>query len=183
MTSNWARSPKNPTSHDLKSPLLRVCCPGFAERDRPGLHHAIWSTPSPLHFLHAILYGWTQPPKNAFCRPPETRTTGTDCLPTLQAGPRYLRGRACPVGGHRCKLSVSPEAGRTRFSGVAPGVASTHTKSHVKSEGGWSAPGCCQNRVVQTVPASLPPKAIWRPKPTLKVATVLYHEAITQAAS
>ena len=79
-------------------PAFRVCCPKFAERDRPGLPHAIWSTPSPLHFLHAILYGWTQPPKNAFCRPPETRTTGTDCLPTLQSAPRYLRGRACPVG-------------------------------------------------------------------------------------
>ena len=39
-----------------------------------------------------------QPPKNAFLRPPETRTTVTDCPPTLQAGPRYPRGRACPVG-------------------------------------------------------------------------------------
>ena len=67
----------------------RACAPG---------DNVIWSTPSPLHFLHAILYGWTQPPKNAFCRPPETRTTGTDCLPMLQAGLRYLRGRACPVG-------------------------------------------------------------------------------------
>ena len=45
-------------------------------------------------------------------------------------------GRPAAWVGHQCKLSVSSEAGRTRFSGVAPGVASTHTKSHVKSEGG-----------------------------------------------
>ena len=50
-------------------------------------------------------------------------------------------GRLAPGGtwgppaawvGNQCRLSVSPEAARTRFSGVA----STHTKFHVKSEGG-----------------------------------------------
>jgi len=78
----------------------------LADRDRPGLPHGIFGppgcTPSPLHFLHAILYEWTQPraqpPKNAFCRPQKTRTTYTDGPPTLQSGPRYPRGRACPVG-------------------------------------------------------------------------------------
>ena len=253
---------------DAKSRLAGPSTAGFAPRDfcTTRLH------PIPPSLLHAILYGWTQPraqpPKNAFLRPPETWTTCTDCLPTLQAGPRYPRGRACPVGwpsaapipvdaghpvwggscrrvatlpykpvcgvrlmklcarryfvacldqshskndfvwghlhtaarppkqgarrlrgqaprtatpsgrlapgdawsrpaawvGHRCWLSVSPEAGRTRFSGVA----STHTKLHVKSEGGMGCTRVFQNRVVQTRPGSLPPKAIWRPKPTLK---------------
>ena len=56
--------------------------------------------------------------------------------PPGRLAPGDTWGRPAAWVGHRCKLSVSPEAGRTRFSGVAPGVASTHTKSHVKSEGG-----------------------------------------------
>ena len=59
--------------------------------------------------------------------------------PPGRLAPGDTWGRPAAWVGHRCKLSVSPEAGRTRFSGVAPGVASTHTKSHVKSEGGM---GC-----------------------------------------
>ena len=93
--------------------------------------------------------------------------------PPGRLAPGDTWGRPAAWVGHRCKLSVSPEAGRTRFSGVAPGVASTHTKSHVKSEGGWSAPGCCQNRVWQTRPDPVPPKGIWRPKPPLKVRVLV----------
>ena len=59
--------------------------------------------------------------------------------PPGRLAPGDTWGRPAAWVGHRCWLSVSPEAGRTRFSGVAPGVASTHTKSHVKSEGGM---GC-----------------------------------------
>ena len=91
------------SSHTITLLLLYV--PGcfmsrLQLRRKPGrvCTTRFWSTPSPFHFLHAILYGWSQPPKNAFVRPPETRTTGTDCPPTLQSGPRYPRGRACPVG-------------------------------------------------------------------------------------
>ena len=121
--------------------------------------------------------------------PRKTRSAGLrrHGQPALIAYPRCRRapgisgGEPAQWGGHRCKLSVSPEAGRTRFSGVAPGVASTHTKSHVKSEGGWSAPGCCQNRVWQTRPDSVPPKGIWRlmaSKPTLKDCCVTGYSAV-----
>ena len=68
-------------------------------------HTRFWQHPGALHppSLFTCDFVWgaqprAQPPKNAFLRPPETRTTGTNCLPTLQAGPRYPRGRACPVG-------------------------------------------------------------------------------------
>ena len=125
----------------FRSPLtFRVCCPRFADRALPGLHHAIWSTPSPLHFLHAILYGWTQPPKNAFLRPPETLTTGTDCLPTLQAGPRYPRGRACPVGWPSA-APVPVDAGHPVW-GVVPACGDVPIQSH-----SWSAidPNTVQN--------------------------------------
>ncbi len=76
---------------------------GFAVRDRQTepaevLTAAIWSTPSLVHTYDANLYEWTQPPKNAFYQPQETRTTGTDAPPTLQASPGHPRGRACPVG-------------------------------------------------------------------------------------
>ena len=107
-------------------------------------------------------------------RPPQTgcpASTGigaADGHPTGQARPRGYLGPACSVGGQSVPV-VRVSGGRKNafFGGCARGCA-PHTKLHVKSEGGWSAPGCCQNRVVQTVPASLPPKAIWRPKPTLK---------------
>ena len=101
--------------------------------------------------------------------------------PPGRLAPGGTWGRPAAWVGHRCRLSVSPEAGRTRFSGVAPGVASTHRKSHVKSEGGWSAPGCCQNRVVQTRQCSVPPNAIWRPKPTLKACSVYISAPVTPA--
>ena len=108
-------------------------------------------------------------------RPPQTgcpASTGigaADGHPTGQARPRGYLGPACSVGGQLVPV-VRVSGGRKNafFGGCARGCG-PHTKSHVKSEGGWSAPGCCQNRVWQTRPGSLPPKAIWRPKPTLKV--------------
>ena len=101
------------------------------ERTGPGLPHAIWSTPSPLHFLREILYGWTQPPKNAFLRPPETRTTGTNCPPTLQAGPRYPRGRACPVGWPSA-APIPVDAGHPVWGGRAAVWRRPHTKGREK---------------------------------------------------
>ena len=64
--------------------------------------------------------------------------------------------------GNRCRLSVSPEAARTRFSGVA----STHTKFHVKSEGemGWT-----KSRVHRSARSKLI-SDLWADLPTWKVA-------------
>ena len=107
-------------------------------------------------------------------RPPQTgcpASTGigaADGHPTGQARPRGYLGPACSVGGQSVPV-VRVSGGRKNafFGGCARGCA-PHTKLHVKSEGGMGCTRVFQNRVVQTVPASLPPKAIWRPKPTLK---------------
>ena len=105
----------------------------FAPRDFGSTRvHSI-----PLHFLHAILYEWTQPraqpPKNAFLRPPETRTTGTDCLPTLQAGPRYLWGRACPVGWPSA-APIPVDAGHPVWGDRAAVWGHTHTGLFVECD-------------------------------------------------
>ena len=107
-------------------------------------------------------------------RPPQTgcpASTGigaADGHPTGQARPRGYLGPACSVGGQSVTV-VRVSGGRKNafFGGCARGCA-PHTKLHVKSEGGMGCTRVFQNRVVQTRPGSLPPKAIWRPKPTLK---------------
>ena len=78
------------------------------------------------------MYAWTQPPKNAFCRPQETRTTNTDGPPTLQAGSRHPRGRACPMGWPSA-APVPVDAGHPVWGVVPPcGDAPIQSRS-------WSA--------------------------------------------
>ena len=127
--------PRGPSGLVLaaKSLLAGPSTAGFATRDfgSTRVH------PIPLHFLHAILYEWTQPraqpPKNAFLRPPETRTTGTDCLPTLQAGPRYPRGRACPVGWPSA-APIPVDAGHPVWGGRAAVSRHSHTSLFVECD-------------------------------------------------
>ena len=116
-----------------KSLLAGPSTAGFATRDFGSTRvHSI-----PLHFLHATLYEWTQPraqpPKNAFCQPQETQTTCTDGPPTLQADPRYPRGRACPVGWPSA-APIPVDAGHPVWGGRAAVWRHSHTSLFVECD-------------------------------------------------
>ena len=125
---------------------------GSPDRAGRGLVYAILIHPIPRGLFSCIFeYVWTQPPKNAFCRPQQTRTTSTDGPLTLQAGPRYPRGRACPVGwpsaapvpvdaghpvlGGSCRRALLlPPCGDTAIQAWflrAAATAQSHTRSRV----------------------------------------------------
>ena len=101
-----------------KSRLAGPSMAGFATRDfGPPEVHPI---PRSLFTCNFVWVDATpeNPAKIAFCRPPKTRTTCTDGPPTLQAGPRYPRGRACPVGWPSA-APVSVDAGHPVWGGRA----------------------------------------------------------------
>ena len=93
-------------------------------------------------FVWGRLHTAARPPKQGARR--LTGTGAADGHPTGQARPRGYLGPACSVGGPSVQV-VRVFGGRQNaiFAGFS-GVASTHTKLHVKSEGGM---GC--TRVVQ----------------------------------